>query len=256
MSLCIDIHCHLDFEGLIERLDEVIENAKKAGVKRIVTSGITPGTNRKVLEIAAKYPDIVKPSLGLYPIDALTREEGKVNEFDVDKELEFWQKNKDKFISIGEIGLDYKNGKDKAMQKAVFEKVLDTAKKLNKPVIIHSRKAEEDAINILESSGYKKIIMHCFSGRKHLVKRAYDLGYYFSIPTNVVRLQQFQEMAKEIDINHIFCETDSPFLSPFKDKRNEPAFVIESYKKIAELKGMDLGEVEKNIWMNFEKLFL
>ncbi len=254
MSLFIDVHCHLDFKGLIENLDKVINNAKKAGVKRIVTSGITPETNKKVLEIAEKY-DIVKPSLGMYPIDALTREEGKVNPQDVDKELESWIKNKDKFISIGEVGLDYKNGKDKSMQKQVFEKVLETAKKLKKPVIIHSRKAEEDALDILESSGYKKVIMHCFSGKKHLVKRAYDLGYYFSIPTNVVRLQQFQEMTKEIDINHIFCETDSPFLSPFKDKRNEPAFVVESYKKIAEIKGMELEEVEKNIWMNFEKLF-
>jgi TatD DNase family protein len=250
----IDVHCHLDFESIIERLDEVIENAKKAGLKTIITSGITPETNRKILEIAKKY-DIVKASLGLYPMDALTREEGKTD-FDVDEELEFWQKNKDKFISIGEIGLDYKNGKDKAMQKAVFEKVLETAKKLNKPVIIHSRKAEEDAIDILESSGYKKVIMHCFSGKKNLVKRAYDLGYYFSIPTNVIRLQQFQEMVKEIDINHLFCETDAPFLSPFKDKRNEPAFVIESYKKIAEIKNITLEETQKNIWMNFQKLFL
>lgn len=255
MNLAIDVHCHLDFKGLIERLDEVMQNAKKAGLKTIITSGITPETNKKVLEIANKYHEIVKPSFGLYPMDALTRETNEKNEFDVDKELESWHKNKDKFISIGEVGLDYKNGKDKIMQKKVLEKVLETAKKLNKPVIIHSRKAEEDAIEILKSSGIKKVIMHCFSGRKHLIKRAYDLGYYFSIPTNVVRLQQFQDMAKEIDINHIFCETDAPFLSPFKDKLNEPSFVVESYKKIAEIKGLTLEEVEKNIWMNFERLF-
>ena len=250
----IDVHCHLDFEGIIERLDEVIANARKAGLKVILTSGVNPETNRKILELAKKY-DIVKPSFGLYPMDALSREESKENKFDVDKELEFWKKNKDKFISIGEVGLDYKNGKDKVMQKAVFEKILETAKELDKPVIIHSRKAELDALDILESSGHKKVIMHCFSGRKHLVKRAYELGYYFSIPTNVVRLQQFQEMVKEIDINHLFCETDAPFLSPFKDKRNEPAFVVESYKKIAEIKGMTLEEVKNNIWMNYQKLF-
>ncbi|MFH2028133.1 MAG: TatD family hydrolase [Nanoarchaeota archaeon] len=255
MSLYIDVHCHLDFEGLIERIDDVISNAKKAGLKVIVTSGVHPATNRKIMDIAGNY-DIVKASFGLYPIDALSREEGKENKFDVDEELDFLRKNKGKFISIGECGLDYKNGKDKKMQKEVFEKVLDVAKRLNKPVIIHSRKAESDALDILESSGVKKVIMHCFSGRKHLVKRAYDLGYYFSIPTNVVRLQQFQEMVKEIDINKLFCETDAPFLSPFKDKRNEPAFVVESYKMIALLKGMDLAEVEKNIWMNYQKLFL
>ena len=255
MSLFIDVHCHLDFEGLVERLGEVIENAKKAGLKAILTSGVNPETNRKILEIAEKY-DIVKPSFGLYPMDALSRETDDKNQFDVDEELLFLEQNKDKFISIGEVGLDYKNGKDKQMQKTVFEKVLETGKKINKTVIIHSRKAESDALDILESMEMKKVIMHCFSARKHLIKRAYDLGYYFSIPTNVVRLQQFQDMIKEIDINHLFCETDAPFLSPFKDKRNEPAFVVESYKKIAEIKNLALEEVENNIWMNFQKLFL
>lgn len=255
MTLFIDIHCHLDFEGLIERLDEVIENAKKAGLKAILTSGVNPETNRKILKIASKY-DIVKPSFGLYPMDALSREADDENLFDVDDELQFLVDNKDAFISIGEVGLDYKNGKDKQMQKAVFEKVLETAKKIDKTVIIHSRKAESDALDILESMEMKKVMMHCFSARKHLIKKAYDLGYYFSIPTNVVRLQQFQEMVKEIDINHLFCETDAPFLSPFKDKKNEPAFVVESYKKIAEIKGMTLEEVKNNIWMNFERLFL
>ncbi len=254
MGLFIDVHCHLDFEGLIERLDEVIENAKKAGLKAILTSGVNPETNRKILEIASKY-DIVKCSFGLYPMDALMREINEENKFDVDEELQFLVDNKDKFVSIGEVGLDYKNGKDKVMQKGVFEKVLDAAKKIDKTVIIHSRKAELDALDILESFDMKKVIMHCFSARKHLIKRAYDLGYYFSIPTNVVRLQQFQDMVKEIDINHLFCETDAPFLSPFKDKRNEPAFVVESYKKIAEIKGLTLEEVKNNIWMNFQKMF-
>ncbi len=253
MSLFIDVHCHLDFQGIVERIDEVIENAKKAGLKRIVTSGINPETNKLILEISKKDPELIKPSFGLYPMDALERE-GIENKFDVDLELESWIKNKEKFISIGEVGLDYKNGKDKEMQKQVFEKILETAKKLDKAVIIHSRKAELDALDILESSGHKKVIMHCFSGRKHLVKRAYDLGYSFSIPTNVVRLQQFQEMVQEIDINHLFCETDAPFLSPFKEKRNEPAFVVESYKKIAEIKNLTLEEVEKNIWMNYQNL--
>jgi TatD DNase family protein len=98
--------------------------------------------------------------------------------------------------------------------------------------------------------------MHCFTARKHVVKRAYDLGYSFSIPPVIVRLQQFQEMAETVDINHIFTETDAPFLSPFKEKRNEPAFVVETIKKIAEIKKMDIKEVENNIWMNYQRMFL
>ena len=254
--MLVDVHCHLDFAGLRERLDEVISNAKKAGLKSIITSGVNPETNRIALDIASKYKDIVNVSFGLYPIDALEREGLASKGFDVDKELEFLKKNKEMFISVGEIGLDLHSGKDLNRQKDVFFKILDVAKKLNKPVLVHSRKAETEALDVLKSSGVKKVIMHCFTARKNLVKKAYDEGYYFSIPPVIVRLQQFQEMAKMIDINHIFTETDAPFLSPFKDKRNEPAFVTETIKKIAEIKGLDEKEVENNIWMNYQKVFL
>ncbi|HLC95801.1 MAG TPA: TatD family hydrolase [Candidatus Nanoarchaeia archaeon] len=248
----IDAHCHLDFEGLIDRLDEVILNAQKAGLKAIVTSGINPATNRQALEIVSRFPNIVKASFGVYPIGASSRDEKL---YDVDAELQFLSQNKDRFAIVGECGLDYKTGKDKELMKDGFSKVLEMAKKLNKTVLIHSRKAELDCIEMCQSHGMKKVIMHCFCGRKHLVKKAYDLGFNFTIPTTVVKLQQFQEMVAEVDINHLLCETDSPFLSPFKDKRNEPAFVVESYKKIAEIKGMDIEEVKNNIWMNFQRLF-
>jgi TatD DNase family protein len=251
-----DVHCHLDFNGLYERLDEVILNAKKAGVKAIITSGVNPETNQIGLDIAARYKDIVKTSFGIYPIDALEREGLIGKKIDVDNELTFLEKNKDKFIAVGEVGLDLHSGKDLARQKEAFGKILAVAKKLDKPVLVHSRKAETEALDMLESYGMKKVIMHCFTARKHIVKRAYDLGYSFSIPPVIVRLQQFQEMAELVDINHIFTETDAPFLSPFKDKRNEPAFIVETIKKIAEIKKMDITEVENNIWMNYQKMFL
>lgn len=254
--MLVDVHCHLDFEGLRERLDEVIANAKNAGVKSIITSGVNPETNRIALEIASKYKDIVHASFGLYPIDALEREGLVGKPIDVDAEIKFLEKNKDKFISIGEVGLDMHSGKDLNRQKEAFGKVLEAAKKLDKTILVHSRKAESEAIDMLESFGMKKVIMHCFTARKHVVKRAYDLGYYFSIPPVIVRLQQFQDMADFVDINHILTETDAPFLSPFKEKRNEPAFVTETIKKIAEIKKMDIVEVENNIWMNYQKLFL
>jgi TatD DNase family protein len=254
--MLVDVHCHLDFAGLYERLDEVIANAKKAGVKSIITSGVNPETNKLALEISSKYPDIVKSSFGIYPIDALEREGLVGQKIDVDKELIFLEKNKDKFICIGEVGLDLHSGKDLTRQKEAFGKILEIADKLKKPVLVHSRKAETEALDMLQSYNLKKVIMHCFTARKHVVKRAYDLGYCFSIPPVIVRLQQFQEMAQTVDINHIFTETDAPFLSPFKEKRNEPAFVVETIKKIAEIKKMDIKEVENNIWMNYQKMFL
>lgn len=256
----IDIHCHLDHPMLAEKMDKIIENAKQAEIRVILTAGINPQTNRTTLELAKKY-DIVKAALGIYPPKTLQKEidEGgyplKPNLFDIDEELEFIKQNKDNLVAIGECGLDYSLGEDPKSQKQVFQKQIELAEKLNKPIIVHSRKAESDAVEILESSKSKKIFLHCFSGKKKLMKRAADLGFYFSIPTNVVRAENFQITADIVDINHLFCETDSPYLSPFKDIWNEPSFVVESYKKIAEIKNLDLEEVKNNIWLNWQRVF-
>ena len=108
---------------------------------------------------------------------------------------------------------------------------------------------------MIGSTKLKKVVMHCFSGKKSLVRKIADNGWFLTIPTIVTRSQQFQEIAKNTSINQLFCETDSPYLGPFKDKWNEPAFVVESYKKIAEIKGMDLTEVANNIFMNWPRVF-
>jgi TatD DNase family protein len=133
--------------------------------------------------------------------------------------------------------------------------MLRLAKELDKPVIIHSRKAEQDVIDILEKEQMKKVIMHCFCGKKSLVERASKLDYYFSIPTNVVRAENIQNIVKIIPLSRLFAETDAPFLSPYKDKQNEPSFITESYRKIAEIKGLTLEETKKNIFMNWQRLF-
>jgi len=262
--ILVDIHAHLDHERFKDDLDKVIDNSRKAGVKAIITSGVNSSTNRKVIEIAKKYPDIVKVSFGLYPIDALAKElenspvfTRDIEGIDVDSELDWIKRNKEHCIAIGESGLDYHwvTGKEKE-QKAVFQKVIALAEKINKPLIVHSRKAELDAIEMLESSSIKKIIMHCFTGRKHLVSRAADKGWSFSIPPVIVKLQQFQLMAEIVNINQILTETDCPYLSPYPGIRSEPGFVIETVKKIAEIKGFDVEETANTIFMNYQKMFL
>ena len=97
--------------------------------------------------------------------------------------------------------------------------------------------------------------MHCFTGKKSLVKKIIDNGWFLTAPTAIVRSTQFQENAKLTPITQLFAETDAPYLSPFKENRNEPAFVFESYKKIAEIKNMELKEVINNIWMNWQRTF-
>ncbi|MGM5482975.1 MAG: TatD family hydrolase [Nanobdellota archaeon] len=247
----IDLHCHLDS---LENIPEKVNNAKKHNVKKIVATGICPQSNRKTLELAKEH-DIVQASLGIYPWDALEFEIGEKLNFSIDEELQFIEKNKENIVAIGEVGLDYKNGKQNNGQRKQFEKIIKLAKEIDKPLIIHSRKAELDAIELLEKHNMKKVVMHCFCGKKKLMKRARDNGWSFTISTSVVRAQQFQMMIDEVPLQQLFCETDAPFMSPHKEFWNEPAFVVESYKKIAEIKEMELSEVSNNIFMNWQRMF-
>ncbi|MBW2966787.1 TatD family hydrolase [Candidatus Woesearchaeota archaeon] len=264
--ILVDIHAHLDHGRFKKDLDQVIERARNAGVKRIITSGVNSVTNRIVLKIAEKYPDMVKVSFGLYPLDALAKEleEGEASGFprdiqpiNVDEELKWIQENKDKCVAIGECGMDFNWGREKIdEQKKIFQRVIDLAEKIDKPIIVHTRKAELECVEMLESSNIKKIVLHCFMGRKHLIKRADDNGWYMSVPPIITRLQHFQVMADIVNINQLLTETDAPYLSPFPGERNEPAFVIETIKKIAEIKNFTPEEVANNIWMNYNRLFL
>ena len=172
------------------------------------------------------------------------------------KKLILLKKNKNNIVSIGEIGLD-KSIKDCNIKKQikVFKKVLSLAEEINKPVILHSRKAEEECIDILETFKTKNI-MHCFTGNFKLVKRIQNNDWFFSIPTNIVRLLHFQKIVEQTSTSQLLTETDSPYLSPFKEKRNEPSFVVETIKKISEIKKLEQEEVKKLIYMNFQKTFL
>jgi len=255
IKMLIDIHSHLDHCYFKDDIDQVIENARKANVKIILTAGINPETNRKALALAKKF-DIVKSCLGIYPIQYTNKNNSKNIKLNINEEIEFMQKNKNKIMAIGEVGLDYFWIKDNIKeQKDLFEKMIFLAEKLNKPIIVHSRKAEEDAIDMLKSSKLKKIIMHCFTGKKSFVKKIIDNNWFLTAPTCITRSTQFQENIKLVPITQLFCETDAPYLTPFKDKRNEPAFISEAYKKVAEIKGMELKEVVNNIWMNWQKVF-
>ena len=133
--------------------------------------------------------------------------------------------------------------------------MINLAEELRKPIVVHSRKAEQKCIEILEGSNLKKVVMHCFSGKKPLVKRIAGNGWFLTVPTIVVRSFQFQDIARNVPLMQLFCETDSPYLSPYKEQMNEPSFVVESYKKIAEIKNMDINEVMNNIYMNWQKVF-
>ncbi|MEK6909384.1 MAG: TatD family hydrolase [Nanoarchaeota archaeon] len=249
----IDVHCHLD--KLIEKgisAEKAIKNAKAKGVDIMIVNGTDHEQNTIILNLAKKYPEI-KPALGIYPIDAL-----KLSESEIDEEIEFINKNKNLIIAIGEIGLDLNEEelhKTLDKQKNNLTKFVSLAIKLKKPVIIHSRKAELHTIELLESLNAKKVVMHCFSGKMSLVDRIVKNGWLLSIPANSHYSQQFQDVIKRVPIKNLLCETDSPYLHPLKEWPNEPANVVYSYKKIAEIKNTTLKEAEKEIENNYNNLF-
>lgn len=245
--MLVDVHAHLDLEQFSIDLDEVINRARHFGVVSIINNGLNPVSNRKTLELSKKY-DIVKPALGLYPIDAL-----KLSEEELEGELEFIKKNKP--IAIGEVGLDYLRSEEKDKQKGIFQKIITLAEKLSLPLIVHSRKAESEVIDILESSKLKKIIMHCFNGEQSLVKKIEKNGWFFSIPPIILRSLQFQMIVNQVSTTQLLTETDSPYLAPPPKKRNEPIFVSKVIEKISEIKNLNEDEVKKIIFMNYKNIF-
>jgi len=243
----IDLHCHVDFYKNNE-IPAINEDAEQKNVL-IVDSGAHPKMNKRVLELAEKYD--WKVTLGLYPIDVLG-----MSDKEIEKEFEFIEKNKDKIIGIGEVGLDFKEDLNKhERQIDIFRKIIKFSKKIDKPLIIHSRKAEKEAIEILEAEKAEKVVMHCFSGSFKLIDKIVANKWYMTIPANVTFSEHFQKAIGIVPISQLFCETDSPYLHPKKEKNNVPGNVIESYKKIAEIKGLDLNEVRDKIFENFKRLF-
>ena len=241
----IDVHCHLDDARFDDR-DEVIKRAEKAKVVAIINNGASPERNRKTLDLVKKYK-IVKKALGFYP--------GHVHEFDdkeIEKELNWIEKQKP--IALGEIGLDFTYA-DKERQEKYFRKFIALGKKLDIPLIVHTRKAEKRVIEILEEEKAKKVVLHCFSGKHKLLKRTELLDVYFSIPPIIVHSRHFQELVAKVPLTRLLTETDAPWMAPVKEERNEPANVVVTVKEIAKIKKVEEEEVMKAIFSNYQKLF-
>jgi len=166
------------------------------------------------------------------------------------------EEHKDDCISIGEVGLDYKLAPGtEELQKQVFEKAISLAIKLDKVVVVHSRKAELDCIEVLEKMNCKKVVMHCFSGKKSLIKRCVENGWFLSIPAVITRLQHFQMMAEIVPLENLLTETDGPYLAPVAGGLSESADIASTIREIAKIKCLDEGEVGRVIFNNAKGLF-
>lgn len=283
----IDVHAHMDDEILLKDIDNIAKKCRGMDVKAVISNGTNPRSNRIVLELANKYQSVIKAALGIYPIEAGELEGIKtkkefIEQYDnvfsknvnaltdveindifrknfeqyIDQELKFIEENRNKIIAIGEVGIDLHWTKELKFQQYVFEKIIELAKKINKPLMVHSRDAEQFTVNLLTKYNAKKVMIHCFNGSIEVANQILKNGWYFSIPCTIVRNKKVQELVRLIPITKILTETDAPYLAPNPKDTNYPYNVIQSVKKIAELKGLTEKETENIIYMNYQDLFL
>lgn len=245
----IDTHSHV-YEEEIPNYKEIIEECKNKDISMII-NGVDNKSNKEIIDLANKY-DNVYPAIGLNydQIDYF-------NEKDIDDLEELIKSNK--VIALGEIGLDYywtKENKDK--QIYFFEKQLELAEKYNLPVIIHSRKASQDVYDILKKYNVKGS-MHCYAGSLEMAKEFIKLGFLIGIDGPITYKNNVKgvELVKEIPLEYLLLETDSPFLSPEpnRGKQNSPLNLIYIAKKIAEIKGISTDEVIEKTTKNAKELF-
>ena len=245
----VDTHCHL-YRSYYEDLDDVIEQIKESEIYRVINNGCDKNSNIEVLELVGKY-DLMYGALGIHPESA-----NEYTQEDLDYIEEHIKDNK--IIAIGEIGLDYywvKDNKDK--QKELFEYQLKLAEKYNVPVIIHSREATQDTIDILKKYNVKGII-HSFSGSYEVAQIYIKMGFLLGI-NGVITFKNcnLKDVIEKVDVKNIVLETDSPYLTPVpnRGKRNDPTKVMDIAKFISDIKGITLEELSKEINGNLSKVF-
>lgn len=248
----IDSHCHLDFKDFDKDREAVIARAKQAGVVMMINSGIDLSTNKKSLELAKKY-DFMRATLGLSP-NFLNKMTGR----DLESLLDFIEENASQAVGIGETGLDYYRCTDAGSRKRqieVFQRVIDLAKSVNLPLVIHSRDAEQQALDMVKD--LDKVVFHCYGGTLSTMKQAVNRGFYISIATVVCRSDSdhHRNLVKNVPLEHLLIETDSPYLAPKRRERNEPINVLESISLIAKIKGLAPSEVASVTARNTKKIY-
>jgi TatD DNase family protein len=245
----IDSHCHLNC--LTGNLDEIMLDAKKAGVKFILCPGIDPLHFDEIINITNKYPN-VKAGLGLHPND--------VNEHEFTTQQLYDAASHPNVIAIGETGLDYyRDNSDPLAQQRQFISHIEVSKALAKPLIIHARDSHADILKILQQHKVEKAILHCFTASYEIATAAIDLGCMISFSGIITfkNAKDLQNVVSNLDLKHLLIETDAPYLAPepYRGKMNQPAYVGLVAQKIAELQKLETSVVIEQTTNNFLKLF-
>ncbi len=256
----IDSHCHIDGEQFDGDRDEVVQRAKDAGIAVMLNIGTgDPKSDdfRRAVAVAEKYENVYA-SVGVHPHDA------KLYDHNAEANLIDLAKSSQKVIAWGEIGLDYYyDHSPRDVQVDVLRRQIKTARELNLPIIIHSRDANDETVEILkEECSYEDFrggIMHCFGGTPEMMNELVPLGFFISFAGNVTfkNAANLREAAEIVPLDRMLIETDCPFLTPvpFRGKRNEPAFVVHTAKFLADLRGIELSALAERTTENFLNFF-
>jgi TatD DNase family protein len=253
--MLIDSHCHLDFPDFAAELDAVVLRARQEGIARMVTISTRVRRQNELLAIADRFDDVYC-SVGTHPHYA--HEETDVTAAD----LVAHTKNK-RVVALGEAGLDYHyNNSPREAQERGFRSHIAAARETGLPLVIHTREADDDAARILEEEtgkGAFPAVLHCYTGGPDLAGRAIALGLFISF-TGILTFKNstaLRAIAAELPADRILVETDAPFLAPgkYRGKRNEPAYVVETAKVLAETRGVSPDEIARQTTENFFRLF-
>ena len=250
-QMLTDTHCHLYYDDIKTNLKEILNRAEQSGVNRFICPSTNMDDVYECLRIA-KSNDQIFCSAGIHPHDTKNAPENYIEKI-------FNLMNDQSMVAIGEIGLDYfRNISDKEVQKKCFKEQLLIAQEIDKPVIIHNRDADEDMINILSDFPRVVGVAHCFSSDLETANKFLEIGYYISFSGNLTfKNSHLPAVAKELPLDRILVETDSPFLSPvpFRGKPNEPSRVRYVAEKLAKIHNVSFEKVAKITSENATKIF-
>ncbi len=253
--MLIDSHCHLDFPDFAAEIDAVVARARAAGVGRLVTISTRVRKHAQVLAIAERFPDVFC-SIGTHPHHAH-------EELDIDAKALAKIAQHPKVVAIGEAGLDYHYDKSPRDEQAIgFRQHIAAARETGLPLVIHARAADADMARILTEETKQdafKAVLHCFTAGRDLAFAAVDLGHYVGF-TGILTFKNspdLREIAAALPADRILVETDSPYLAPvpYRGKRCEPSYVVETAKVLAAVRGVSPDEIARQTTENFYRLF-
>jgi len=253
--MLVDSHCHLDFSDFAAELDAVVARAKAAGVGRLVTISTRVKKHAQLIEIAERFPEVFC-SVGTHPHHA-------DEEPDIDADALIAIARHPKVVAIGEAGLDYHyDTGPRENQAKSFRQHIEAARQTGLPLVIHARDADEDMARILKEEtghGAFKAVLHCFTAGRDLAFTAVELGHYIGF-TGILTFknsENLRQIAKDLPADRILIETDSPYLAPvpYRGKRCEPAYVAETAKTLAAVRGVGPADIARQTTENFYRLF-